>query len=281
MACSLAAVLAACGGGGDSGGGNSGGSANLSGGSAGNGSINTASNGTNTAANGSGNGSTTATSGSSGSTQTVATGSGANVGATTGSTSPQGSALVFPVSAAFSSFLGTASTYHLSGGDNQGNSYQLVWELVPGAVTADTSRKTTLIKSRLTFNGETPILGEATTTYTDGPFTLHGGTYAYTQFPNRQSAPMTATVGSSGPLASGYEAGVDPATGDNASSDVSQTITWSLESDTATTAWLCINTTTQSAPVTIEKNCARINESGSILGFRSSVVVGSLVVNLR
>jgi hypothetical protein len=273
MACSLAAVLAACGGG-DSGGGNSGGSANLSGGSASNGS-------TTTAANGSGNGSTVATSGSGGSTQTVATGSGANVGVTTGSASPQGGAVVFPVSAAFSSFLGTASTYHLSGGDNQGNSYQLVWELVPGAVTADTSRKTTLRKSRFTINGDTPILDEATTTYTDGPFTLHGATYAYTQFPNRQSAPMTATVGSSGPLASGYEAGVDPATGDNVSHGASQTITWSLESDTATTAWLCINTTTQTTPVAIEKDCARINESGSILGFRISVVAGSLVLNLR
>jgi hypothetical protein len=141
--------------------------ANLSGGSAGNGS-------TTTAANGSGNGSTAATSGSSGSTQTVATGGGANIGVTTGSASSQSGAVVFPVSAAFSSFLGTASTYHLSGADNQGNSYQLVWELVPGAVTADTSRKTTLRKSRFTMNGDTPILDEATTTYTEGPFTLHG-----------------------------------------------------------------------------------------------------------
>jgi hypothetical protein len=92
---------------------------------------------------------------------------------------------------------------------------------------------------------------------------------------------MTATVGSSGPLASGYEAGVDPATANSISNGASQTITWSLESDTATTAWLCINTMTQTTPVAMEKDCARINESGIVLGFKISVVADNLVLNLR
>jgi hypothetical protein len=263
LICSLAAALSACGGGG----GDSGSTGTLSGVGGG-------------AGTGSSNG--------------VVAGSSNNTGAGNSTTSPNDVATVtnpgstaqrevvnYPISAALSTFFGTASTYRLAGTDAQGTSFQLSYEFVPKATAAGTAKQATVVKSTASINGSSPIRNESTFTYTAAPFTLYGTSEAYTQFPTRQPAPATAAVGSSGPLASGSEEGIDPTSGQTMSMAYSQTITWSLERETASTAWLCINTTTHSAPIGTEKDCARINEAGAILGYKVSVVDADIKVNLQ
>jgi hypothetical protein len=262
--CSLAAVLSACGGGGgDSG--DSGAALTSAGGGAG--SNNTSAGATNNTSTGAGSSATdTAGNGN--------TGSDLNSGA-------QREVVNYPVSAALTNFFGSAATYRLAGTDAQGTNFQLTYEFVPSAATAGASKKMTGLRSALVVNGGSPIQNQSTFTYTTAPFTLYGTYEPYTQFPTRQPAPTTAAVGSSGPLVSGTEEGVEPGSGGMTSNAYAQTITWNLAKETATTAWLCINTTTHSQPFTVEKDCARINEAGVILGYKASVVDGDFKLDLQ
>ncbi len=84
--------------------------------------------------------------------------------------------------------------------------------------------------------------------------------------------PATAKVGAAGPM----YAGKNYLNNSSLFPD-DQSVTWSLEADTATTAWLCIHITNAAALfpelATVESDCFRIDPQGVVSGFKVDMTV--------
>jgi hypothetical protein len=62
------------------------------------------------------------------------------------------------------------------------------------------------------------------------------------------------------------------------------TVTWSLEADTAMTAWLCINFSTTFAdmrPSLTESDCYKLDGNGNVLGYELTLSQGGIVLVFR
>jgi hypothetical protein len=85
-------------------------------------------------------------------------------------------------------------------------------------------------------------------------------------FQERTGAPITAKVGQFGHLATGPFSYIV----DDVLVVSKQVVTWSLEPDTASTAWLCINTNAVDEDGRFsQSDCARIDSAGAISGYRA------------
>jgi hypothetical protein len=187
----------------------------------------------------------------------------------------------YPVEAAFRTFFGTAANYQASASDRLGNTYALTFSVSPQqaksapSISASTL-PTTLVTASVRINNGSPVVDTSEIYYAASPFTLVGSIADGEVFRTTRSDPLpaTAAVGATGLVASG--------TLTDGATTTTEIVNWSLESDTASTAWLCMQTqgTDADGPYS-SKECIRINQAGVISGFRSDVTASGLTLQFR
>lgn len=174
------------------------------------------------------------------------------------------STLDFPVDAALSNYFQAPHHYALDASFTDGSSGTASYAYAPNGGTTS-------------FNGQTVLSGTetlsasngtntATDYFTVSPFNDHGNTSngEDTVPDSLVTLPTTAKVGQSGSY------GTATTYTDAGHTQIAHTESdrWSLEADTANTAWLCISYT-QSDGVT-GKSCYEIDASGNTLGIKGS-----------
>ena len=191
------------------------------------------------------------------------------------------STIDFPVEAVFTSLASTASTYTASAVDASGNSLVFSVDRIPGPDKTDplvypASLKTYSQTNTLKKNGNIISTKNLEEFYSVAPFYLFGnlnnmyGSSNNMKVTTQLPLPATGRVGSSGVFYKGRnyinKAALSPDT---------WYAMWSLEADSATTAWLCLNTeitpANATAVSTAEIDCFRINQAGNITGFKTDI----------
>ncbi len=181
----------------------------------------------------------------------------------------------FPIEATFVSLSSTSNVFSASGSDSSGNTYQVTYSISPAAdkIVSQLSAnplKVYVSNTQVKKNGLTASVVSSENYFTLSPLILYG---SYTSATNDwfqtkvyTVLPATAKVGSSGGFYSGsvyYNASKilpEPASA-----------TWSLEADTATTAWLCLNRSiTNYVDTTSDSICFKIDKFGVISSFKLS-----------
>jgi hypothetical protein len=194
----------------------------------------------------------------------------------------------FPVEATLTSLASTSSSFRAAATDASGANYSLAVALTPGPDALNTAISTSSLKtySQTSIQAKNGVTTSTTTEdnyYSVAPFLVWGALdgSGNTMLVKQQTRlPATATVGTNGAVYSGYIY-----TNYSALFPAQQDVTWSLEADTSTTAWLCVNTTiTQTlaaAPpaTSIEADCFRINQTGVVSGFKSTLTQGGTTLN--
>jgi len=201
------------------------------------------------------------------------------------------STIDFPVEAVFASLASTTSTFNASATDAAGNSFFLLVNSIPGPDKIDpliyaASLKTYLQSNILKKNGIVTSTKNFENFYLVAPFYLFGSLNnmygssnnmkVITHFP----LPSTSRVGTAGAFYNGKNyissSTLPPDT---------WSATWSLEADSATTAWLCLNVAITpangSAASTAETDCFRINQAGDISGFKADITENGIKLNYR
>ncbi len=188
-------------------------------------------------------------------------------------TGPVASTLAFPTEAITSAFFQTYQSHTLTAKDSSNNTYTFISTSTPGSASTFESQpaETALASVIVKRNGVTAFTGSYTDYFQVSPYKPLGrvastGEYIVATFIT--SLPTAAKVGQSGAFAwlTGYT---------NSAKTVllyNESTTWSLEADTATTAWYCMNSTvtfvvTTSNNYTVAE-CLRVNGTGSVLGMR-------------
>lgn len=190
----------------------------------------------------------------------------------------------FPVDGALASFFSRDATYTVNAKDPQIGNIALTYRVIP---TGDKTipelsaapLKAFIATASAAANGAV-ISSGGESYYTTGPF-LIWGSQANTfinKMDTKTPTPTRAKPGASGPMAAGtrrYESF-------GTVKVVPNTITWSLERDTAATAWLCINIASvdDSGPAT-ESDCARIDAAGAVSGFKSTVTTQGITLTFK
>ncbi|WP_250486566.1 hypothetical protein [Caballeronia sp. GaOx3] len=196
----------------------------------------------------------------------------------------------FPVEATFTSLVSKSSTFNASATDAAGNSYALGITLTAGPDKVNTlihpsSLRTYLQASILKKNGVTASTSSSEIYYSATPLLVWGNVNGSknTMLVKKQTAlPAMAKVGTAGAFYSGknYK--------DNSTLfPDQQDVSWSLEADTATTAWLCLNTTitpalaVSASATSVEADCFRIDQNGSVSGFKSDFTQWGTTLKFR
>jgi hypothetical protein len=196
-------------------------------------------------------------------------------------------ASTFNADAAFTTLLTTATSFSgLTAKDSAGNTYTLNFSFTPAAdfVFNNAALKQSVQNSSLSKNGAA-VPGERFSTQylyslnaTKLLTIIRAGRnagfspiiYSPTVYTSISSLPTAGIAGSSGTLATGisYSAQLDQ-TGTTGSAIAGNApLVWSIEADTATTAFACLSTP-------IEKDCLKINSAGVISGARATIQVGT------
>lgn len=201
------------------------------------------------------------------------------------------STIDFPVEAVLVSLASTASSYAASATDSAGNSLMLSVGLAPGA---EKSEPLVYGEPLLTFTRSAILRknGNITSTkhyenfYSANPFYLFGnlnnlyGTSNTMRVTTQLPLPSTGRVGASGVLYKGRNY-----LSNAALSPDRWFATWSLEADSATTAWLCLGigvTPASSAAVTeAETDCYLIDQTGNVIGFKADMTENGMVTRYR
>jgi len=215
----------------------------------------------------------------------AACGSGGGGGGSSSSAPPPGptvSTLSFPVESTIVTLATTSSSYTVYATDAKGNGDLLTVSYAPGpsiynskiySSALPTFMQTELLK----VNGVTSSTSSVQVFYSTGPFLVWGsvnGTSGQNTMQVKQQTylPATAKIGATGSIYSGNNYISNSTLFPDA-----QSVTWSLEADTADTAWLCINIINVPSLfaelTTIESDCFRINQSGTILGFKVDMTI--------
>lgn len=186
----------------------------------------------------------------------------------------------YPVESTFTSFFSQARTFNLTARDTSGNAYSAVYQVIPGADKplnvqgGAITRRTFRLSATVRVNNGAPVTASNEVHYSANPFQIWGVDGAvYTTATT--AAPATATVGTTGTLASGPM--LAWLGGSSAPHPDPAHVTWALERASAATAWLCIETR-RSNPPTGEKDCALIDGSGNVSGFKSTARIGANAV---
>jgi len=224
-------------------------------------------------------------------------GGGSNV---SNSTSP--ATTTFNADAAFATLFSTPTSFNgLTGRDSAGNNYALNLSFTPapdftfnGKAYRQSVQNVFLFKNGIAV--KTEVTGEHFSTqflYALNPTSLVaiiragrgcpiggvGGnsvactnpiTYSATVYSTTSTLPIAGTVGSSGTLATGisYSSVLSAASNTGATITGSAPLAWSIEADTATTAFACIATPA-------EKDCLKINSAGVISGAKATIQIGT------
>jgi len=199
------------------------------------------------------------------------------------------STIDFPVEAVFTSLVSKASTYTASASDTAGNSYLLSAHRVPGSEKTDplvypAPLNTYTQANTLKKNGNVVSTDNSETFYSLAPFSVFGslnnlyGASNNMKVSTQLPLPATGRVGASGILYKGRNY-INKAT----LSPDTWFARWSLEPDSASTAWLCltIKITPANATVTTEEmECFQIDQPGNITGYKANIIESGADINL-
>jgi len=199
---------------------------------------------------------------------------------------PVSSTLPFPPDAAVSRYLQSPQGFTIAATDSSNNVYTLTYSFTPGpsstfeGVPAKTASTSTLIKA----NGVVISTGSAVSYFNVSPYRPLGviyGTGEYVVLVPTAQLPVTAMVGQSGAVSTSTEY----ANSTKASVISHSTTTWSLEADTASTAWFCMNETIiytdGVTPNFTEADCYKTDVNGNVLGVKATITQGSFVLSFK
>ena len=201
------------------------------------------------------------------------------------------STIDFPVEAVFTSLASTASTYTASATDAAGNNFSLSVGRIPGPDKSDpliyaAPLKTYSLSNITRKNGAVTSTKNFEDFYSVAPYYLFGslnnlyGSSNNMKVTTQLPLPATARVGTSGVFYKGRNY-INKVT----SSYDTWYAMWSLEADSATTAWLCLNVeitpANATAVSTAENDCFRINQAGNITGFKADITENAITMSYR
>lgn len=182
----------------------------------------------------------------------------------------------FPLASAMSAFMQAGHDYtvsSVSGADTY--VMQLSWK--PGAQqTFEGNLSSTMVNSSIFKKNGVVISTDSSTSYFDvspyKPWGSVGSDGSYEVAAGQQRLPTSATTGQSG----AFDTLTTYASSAKTSILSTSTETWSLETDTATTAWGCINSTTKytdGSPTVTGANCFKTDQSGNVSAMKLTVYV--------
>jgi hypothetical protein len=192
---------------------------------------------------------------------------------------PVASTFSFPIDATVTTFFTTSSTANMSSpSDSAGNTFARIESIAPqpDALYNNVLTKNNSLNIAAKMNGVTYYSYSGLQYFSTAPFRFLGSTENSVQ--TITILPATATVGTIGGMYTGHSGGSFC----GVTSCYYYLGTWSLEADTSTTAFLCINKDTTfwngsnfdaSRKVT-ELHCYRIDQSGTIIGRRLDIFFG-------
>lgn len=200
------------------------------------------------------------------------------VGGGGGGSSPSTSqATTFPIAGAMSAFAQASHKYTLTARDGS-NTDTLQVNITRGASSTFEGQVASTMNEALTISRNNVVLMTAPETiyFIDSPYTPLGSialsTGQYSVASNQRSLPAYATVGQSG---QDYTE-TTYANSSKASIISNATVTWALDPDTATTAWLCANETiiyTNGSPTLSGVECYAVETTGNISAMKLTVYV--------
>lgn len=205
-----------------------------------------------------------------------------------GGDTPAGSAAtstaMFPIETAFQLLINQPQNFNLSA-TYQGQSFQLSWATNPQANASFEGAVRRARQSVVTLRSGGAVIGTSSEiSYYDLTAAKPIGTVAsdgsYTLITPLATFPSSATVGMQGvgwTSVTYFDASKAIKTGDG-------TLNWSLDADTATTAWLCgnsVNHFTNGSSNVTSSECYKINTSGQILGAKATVVSQGVTLNFQ
>jgi hypothetical protein len=193
---------------------------------------------------------------------------------------PVRSTLPFPPDAAVSRYLQAPQGFTITATDAANNIYTLTYSFTPGAPStfegtpANTASTSALIKE----NGVVFSTGSSVSYFNVSPYRPLG---EYVVHVPTAPLPVTAMVGQSGAVSTSTAY----ANATKASVIWHSTMTWSLEADTASTAWFCMNETTLYTdgvtPNFTESDCYRVDVSGNVLGVKATITQAGIVLSFK
>lgn len=177
--------------------------------------------------------------------------------------------MVFPVEAALLAFFTTDATYAATAKDALGNTYRMSYQIVPMPVESVPELSSSPLNVFKSVVGLQANNGNVVTTtgknyFTKSPLLLQGAYDGdgFSKINSQSSPPASAKVGTKGNL------------GTSTLSTGTRTVGWSLAAASATTAWLCLDIATSDPSGSLsESDCIRIDQAGTISGFKSTVSV--------
>jgi hypothetical protein len=196
----------------------------------------------------------------------------------------------FPIDSAITVFKQTAHSYTLTGTDVFGANYSVAYSTTPESApamfegqVASTAMTTVAVTKNgvLTSNVASRVYFKSSRYLELGQVDTDGSNYYVDDVSSPLYLPTTATVGQSGPLNSTTVY----ADQSKASTIAHQTNSWSLEADTASTAWLCSTSVytpvSPSGSSSTEKQCLRIDTSGVVQGMTVTLSGGGVSLVLQ
>ncbi len=189
------------------------------------------------------------------------------------STSPT---TTFPFASAVSAFMQASHNYNLSAVSGA-DTYSLQINFTPGTQQlfeghlSSTMAESIIIKK----NGVVASTFSDTAYFDVSPYKDWGDIASdgsYSVAAGQQALPSVASVGQSGSL----ETSTTYTNSTKTSITSTDTEVWSLESDTATTAWACINSTTtytNGSPTVSGGECFKADQSGNVSAMKFSIYV--------
>lgn len=208
-------------------------------------------------------------------------GGGGNDGGNTGS-GGNGSAATFALDAAQTAMLTLPRSFSANA-TNGADAYRMSISLTPnsdavfeGATSRRTTQTLTITRNGATINASTFENYFQLSPWRPAGAIYSNGTYGVVTVANSQ-IPNSATIGSSGSV------GTLTLYSNSSKSTVllRQEATWTLESDTANTAWFCTNAVLRDAVgslVSTSNGCTRIDAAGNPLGIRWTLSVDGVVL---
>jgi len=187
-----------------------------------------------------------------------------------GDGSPPPPDLTFNLDAAFANTLTQGISFPNLRASYNGVSFQLSISSTPtsdGVFLSQTYHRA-IESSTVAINGQAGPVVSATLYFTLSPVTLVGGMddAGLTIFTPQASLPTAAHVGSSGPYTR-----ADTYVSESNRTLLGQTVmSWSLEPDTATTAWACLVYSGMDG-FQFEKDCYRIDAAGTIFNAKATM----------
>jgi hypothetical protein len=198
---------------------------------------------------------------------------------------PVAAPVTFNLDAAVANALVTGfATGTLTATDTSGNTYTASETVQPAA---DGTFEGTILKqskNTVTATKNGAFAGNATSNgfFSVNPLTIKGSTHSdgtYAVASQQTALPTAATVGQTG----AFYNSTNYASSSKTSVVSTAVATWSLEADTANTAFACINTSTSfsNGSRSAEADCYKINAAGQIIGGKVTLTINGVTLSFK